>query len=62
MRIALAQINPTIRKASEHPVTSGSTATAVRHRAPLARAVRSVGIMLDTAARVVFLGRDGVKL
>jgi hypothetical protein len=31
-------------------------------RRPLATAVRTVGILLDTAARVVFLGRDGVKL
>ncbi|GAA2252489.1 MULTISPECIES: hypothetical protein [Kitasatospora] len=33
-----------------------------RRRGPMAQAVRTVGIMLDTAARVVFLGRDGVKL
>ncbi|PYC85407.1 hypothetical protein C7C46_06605 [Streptomyces tateyamensis] len=32
-----------------------------RRRRPLATAVRNVGIALDTAARVVFLGRDGVK-
>ncbi|GAA1074105.1 MULTISPECIES: hypothetical protein [Kitasatospora] len=32
-----------------------------RHRGPVAKAVRNVGIMLDTAARVVFLGRDGVS-
>ncbi|MEV6206525.1 hypothetical protein [Kitasatospora sp. NPDC051914] len=32
-----------------------------RHRSPVAKAVRNVGIMLDTAARVVFLGRDGVS-
>ncbi|MFG2820699.1 hypothetical protein ACGFX4_14875 [Kitasatospora sp. NPDC048365] len=31
-------------------------------RHPMAKAVRNVGIVLDTAARVVFLGRDGVKL
>ncbi|MFE0459019.1 hypothetical protein ACFW1A_07110 [Kitasatospora sp. NPDC058965] len=30
------------------------------HR-PLATAVRNVGIFFDTAARVVLLGRDGVK-
>jgi hypothetical protein len=29
-------------------------------RRPLAKAVRNLGIMIDTAARVVFLGRDGV--
>lgn len=32
-----------------------------RHRGPVAKAVRNVGIMIDTAARVVFLGRDGVS-
>jgi len=41
---------------------SGSTAVpGPRHRGPVAKAVRNVGIVLDTAARVVFLGRDGVK-
>lgn len=43
----------------------GSTAVPIpdsRRRGPLARAVRNTGIFLDTAARVVFLGRDGVKL
>ncbi|MEV7782334.1 hypothetical protein [Kitasatospora sp. NPDC088351] len=41
---------------------AGATAATVpgRRRNPLARAVRNVGIALDTAARVVFLGRDGV--
>ncbi|MGK4582475.1 hypothetical protein [Kitasatospora sp. HPMI-4] len=33
-----------------------------RRRGPMAQAVRNMGIMLDTAARVVFLGRDGVGL
>ncbi|MDR3031931.1 MAG: hypothetical protein LBV78_02250 [Kitasatospora sp.] len=33
-----------------------------RRRHPVANAVRNVGIVLDTAARVLFLGRDGVKL
>ncbi|MGW4380045.1 hypothetical protein [Kitasatospora sp. NPDC004531] len=33
-----------------------------RRRGPLANAVRNVGIVLDTAARVLFLGRDGVKM
>ncbi|MFI5531436.1 hypothetical protein ACIA8O_23175 [Kitasatospora sp. NPDC051853] len=32
-----------------------------RRRGPIATAVRNVGIALDTAARVVFFGRDGVK-
>ncbi len=41
--------------------THGSTAAAAgRRRGPLTTAVRNVGIVLDTAARVVFLGRDGV--
>ncbi|MFF1903797.1 hypothetical protein [Kitasatospora sp. NPDC058218] len=42
---------------------AGATAAAGpgRHRSPLTKAVRNVGIALDTAARVVFLGRDGVK-
>jgi len=61
--MSTAQINPTIRKATRPPVVSGSTATAGPHRRPpIAQAVRNVGIMLDTAARVVLLGRDGVKL
>lgn len=43
--------------------THGSTAADPdRRRGPLLTAVRNVGIVLDTAARVVFLGRDGVKL
>ncbi|MFB7665120.1 hypothetical protein ACFC1R_14365 [Kitasatospora sp. NPDC056138] len=41
---------------------TGSTATDNRRRNPMAQAVRNMGIMLDTAARVIFLGRDGVKL
>ncbi|MDH6126256.1 hypothetical protein [Kitasatospora sp. GP82] len=41
---------------------AGSTTTDNRRRSPMAQAVRNVGIMLDTAARVVFLGRDGVRL
>ncbi|MFI6848710.1 hypothetical protein OG535_22280 [Kitasatospora sp. NBC_00085] len=44
---------------------AGATAIAAtgpgRHRSPLKTAVRNVGIALDTAARVVFLGRDGVR-
>ncbi|MFJ8045076.1 hypothetical protein ACIRBX_31695 [Kitasatospora sp. NPDC096147] len=41
---------------------SGSTAASARRRSPFAAAVRNVGIALDTAARVVLLGRDGVRL
>ncbi|MBV2152510.1 hypothetical protein [Kitasatospora sp. SUK 42] len=40
---------------------AGATATQGRHRNPLSTAVRNVGIALDTAARVIFLGRDGVR-
>ncbi|MER8183134.1 hypothetical protein [Kitasatospora sp. NPDC094015] len=44
-------------------IAAGATsATGPRHRGPLVVAVRNVGIALDTAARVVFLGRDGVRL
>ncbi|GAA2805568.1 hypothetical protein GCM10010441_33030 [Kitasatospora paracochleata] len=38
----------------------GSKPTGDRRRHPVRKAVRNVGIVLDTAARVVFLGRDGV--
>ncbi|WP_354641876.1 hypothetical protein [Kitasatospora camelliae] len=41
--------------------TSGSTAAHARHHNPLAVAVRNLGILLDTAVRVLFLGRDGVR-
>ncbi len=40
---------------------AGATAAAGRRRHPLGTAVRNVGIALDTAARVIFLGRDGVR-
>lgn len=40
---------------------AGATAVQGRHRNPLSTAVRNVGIALDTAARVIFLGRDGVR-
>ncbi|MER7669277.1 hypothetical protein ABTY61_12510 [Kitasatospora sp. NPDC096128] len=40
---------------------AGATAVQGRHRNPLSTAVRNVGIVLDTAARVIFLGRDGVR-
>lgn len=40
---------------------SGATATTGRRRHPLTTTVRNVGIALDTAARVILLGRDGVR-
>ncbi|SOB82585.1 hypothetical protein SAMN06272789_2755 [Streptomyces sp. 1331.2] len=40
---------------------AGATAVQGRHRNPLSTVVRNVGIVLDTAARVIFLGRDGVR-
>ena len=49
-------------KNTTHHRANGSTAASARRRSPLAAAVRNVGIALDTAARVVFLGRDGVKV
>jgi hypothetical protein len=56
---------PRARTTAESPTTtepSGATpAPHQRRRRPLAGTVRNVGIALDTAARVVFLGRDGVK-
>ncbi|MFD7645014.1 hypothetical protein ACFV4P_30675 [Kitasatospora sp. NPDC059795] len=45
-----------------NPQFNGSHGTSERRRNPLANAVRNVGIVLDTAARVLFLGRDGVKM
>ncbi|MFJ1703551.1 hypothetical protein [Kitasatospora sp. NPDC088346] len=43
-------------------VAAGATsATGPRRHRPMTTAVRNVGILLDTAARVVFLGRDGVR-
>ncbi|MEV4559632.1 hypothetical protein AB0K51_21920 [Kitasatospora sp. NPDC049285] len=45
-----------------NPQVSGGSAATGRRRSPVAAAVRNVGIVLDTAARVLFLGRDGVKL
>jgi hypothetical protein len=48
-------------RVKQHRPTRGA-ATDNRRRGPMARAVRNMGIMLDTAARVVFLGRDGVGL
>ncbi|MFD0348778.1 hypothetical protein ACFQ0M_27450 [Kitasatospora aburaviensis] len=47
-----------------HPDSpAGATAAAVpgRRHSPLKTAVRNLGIALDTAARVVLLGRDGVR-
>lgn len=55
---------PTVEDMStRNPTTAPAGATALpgRHRNPLATAVRNVGIALDTAARVIFLGRDGVR-
>jgi hypothetical protein len=44
-------------------VPAGATQLDRPHRRrPLRTAVRAVGIMLDTAARVVLLGRDGVNV
>ncbi|QKW21083.1 hypothetical protein HUT16_20295 [Kitasatospora sp. NA04385] len=40
----------------------GAHPAEARRRHPVANAVRNVGIVLDTAARVLFLGRDGVGL
>ncbi len=40
---------------------AGATAAPGRHRNPLSTVVRNLGIALDTAARVIFLGRDGVR-
>jgi hypothetical protein len=44
------------------PSPRGSTAGPSRHRSRISGVIRNVGIFLDTAARVVFLGRDGVRL
>jgi hypothetical protein len=55
---------PRARTSPESPIPTPAGATQVarpRPHRPLATAVRNVGIGLDTAARVVFLGRDGVK-
>ncbi|MEE1822141.1 hypothetical protein [Streptomyces sp. BE20] len=51
------------RVPSQQSAPAGATATGTpgRRRSPLTTAVRNVGIALDTAARVVLLGRDGVK-
>lgn len=58
---------PTVEDMSSETPTprsgpAGATAVQGRHhRNPLSAAVRNVGIVLDTAARVIFLGRDGVR-
>jgi hypothetical protein len=57
---------PTVEDMSTQNSTSrsgpaGATAVQGRHRNPLSAVVRNVGIALDTAARVIFLGRDGVR-
>ncbi|MFD8596365.1 hypothetical protein ACFV1L_15345 [Kitasatospora sp. NPDC059646] len=45
-----------------NPQLNGAHSASARRRNPLANAVRNVGIVLDTAARVLFLGRDGVRM
>ncbi|MGW6913514.1 hypothetical protein ACWGB8_06790 [Kitasatospora sp. NPDC054939] len=40
---------------------TAATGPGRRRHNPLTTAVRNLGIALDTAARVVFLGRDGVR-
>ncbi|GAA2140216.1 hypothetical protein GCM10009760_23220 [Kitasatospora kazusensis] len=60
-----AATNPRVRAPKTITRTAGgSTAvpTDTPRLGPLARVVRNTGIVLDTAARVVFLGRDGVRL
>ncbi|MFF2040204.1 hypothetical protein ACFVVX_07255 [Kitasatospora sp. NPDC058170] len=52
---------PSQKSAPARPAGATAAAGPGRRRKPLAKAVRNVGIALDTAARVVFLGRDGVK-
>ncbi|MCC9306667.1 hypothetical protein LN042_06010 [Kitasatospora sp. RB6PN24] len=47
--------------ASERPAGATQLGRPHHHR-PLRSAVRAVGILLDTAARVVFLGPDGVNV
>jgi hypothetical protein len=49
------------RHTADRPSADRAAPAGPRHRSPVAKAVRNVGIMLDTAARVVFLGRDGVS-
>ncbi|MFE9424465.1 hypothetical protein ACFYNO_16015 [Kitasatospora sp. NPDC006697] len=54
---------PRARTSTENPTTEPAGATMAdrpRKRRPLSTAVRNTGILLGTAARVVFLGRDGV--
>ncbi|MFJ3218307.1 hypothetical protein ACIPLC_20600 [Kitasatospora sp. NPDC086801] len=53
---------PTQKSVPSAPAgASAVTVPGGRRRGPLVTAVRNVGIALDTAARVVFLGRDGVR-
>ncbi|MCX5211308.1 hypothetical protein OG689_18770 [Kitasatospora sp. NBC_00240] len=54
---------PRARTARSNRTTPGGATAAGpgRRRNPLARAVRNVGIALDTVARVTLLGRDGVR-
>ncbi|GLW70394.1 hypothetical protein Kpho02_26930 [Kitasatospora phosalacinea] len=53
------RVNPQAKAAR---AVHGAHPAEERRRHPVANAVRNVGIVLDTAARVLFLGRDGVKL
>ncbi len=48
-------------KAPTTPYAGATAAAPDRRRSPLAKAVRNVGIALDTVARVTILGRDGVR-
>lgn len=51
-----------MRTTPDHPADRPGPRPAAgpRHRSPVAKAVRNLGIMIDTAARVVLLGRDGI--
>ncbi|MEV0530424.1 hypothetical protein [Kitasatospora sp. NPDC050463] len=52
---------PSQKSAPGRPAGATAAAGPGRRHSPLSKAVRNVGIALDTAARVVFLGRDGVR-
>ncbi|MEU9131566.1 hypothetical protein AB0D08_26240 [Kitasatospora sp. NPDC048540] len=54
--------NPHPSVPTQRTAAGATSATGPRRRNPVSTAVRNVGIALDTAARVVFLGRDGVGL
>ncbi|GAA5007493.1 hypothetical protein GCM10025734_48610 [Kitasatospora paranensis] len=59
-RVTVSYCGGMSRNPSPRPHNSRGADDAPRPRRPLAKAVRNLGIMIDTAARVVFLGRDGV--